>query len=107
MDLLFGNWAMLDASGHDWKLAFLQPDIAVPELHPESPLDHQEQLVFVVMLMPNKLALEFHQLDVLPVQLANDPGAPVIVEEGELLTQVHLGDRSVSEDASDELPLAN
>src|SRR5271165_6158405 len=59
------------------------------------------------MLMPDKLALEFYQFDVLPVQLAHDPGVPVVVEEGELLTQVHLGDRSVSEDASDELPLAD
>src|SRR5271166_2107534 len=98
---------MLDAPGHDQKLAFIQPDVAVTELHAESSVDDQKQLVFVVMLMPDKLAMEFHQLDVLPVQLANDPGAPVVVEEGELLTQVHLGDRSVSEDASDELPLAD
>src|SRR5271166_4011783 len=50
------------------------------------------------MLMRDKLALEFYQLDVLPVQLAHDLRAPVIMEESELLTQVHLGDRSVSED---------
>src|SRR5208337_3644714 len=47
---------------------------------------------------PDKLALEFYQLDVLPVQLAHDPGVPVIVEEGELLLDVHCGDRLVSED---------
>src|SRR5271166_5428047 len=50
------------------------------------------------MLMRDKLALEFYQLDVLPIQLAHDLRAPVIMEESELLTQVHLGDRSVSED---------
>src|SRR5271157_2654396 len=72
--------------------------MAVPELHPESPLDHEKQLVFVVMLMPDELPLEFYQLDVLPVQLAHDPGIPVIVEEGELLLGVHRGDRLVSED---------
>ena len=85
MDLILGNWAMLDAPGHDQKLPFLQPYVAVTELHAEAPVDHQEKFVFVVMLMPDKLALEFYQLDVLPVQLTNDLRAPVVVEEGELL----------------------
>ena len=83
MDLLFGDRSVLDASGHDEELALFQPNVAVPELHPESPLDHQEESVFVVVLVPDKLALEFYQLDVLPVQFANDLGAPVVVEEGE------------------------
>ena len=52
MNLLVGNRAMLDFSWHDEELALLQPDLAVTVLHPESPLDHQEQLVFVVMLVP-------------------------------------------------------
>jgi len=98
---------MLDAPGHDQKLPFLQPYVAVTELHAEAPVDHQEKFIFVVMLMPDKLALEFYQLDMLPVQLTHDLRAPVVVEEGELFTQVHLGDRSVSEDASDELPLTD
>ena len=107
MNFLFRYRAMLDAPGHDEELALFQPDVAIPEFHPESPLDDKEEFIFVVVLVPDKLALEFYQLDVLPVQLPDDPGALVIVEEGELLTQVHLGDRSVSEDASDELPLAD
>ena len=47
----------------------------------------------MVMLMPDELALEFYQLDVLPIQLTHDLGVPVIVEEGELLPDVHLGDQ--------------
>ncbi len=42
MDLLFSNRAMLDASRHNQKLTLFQTDVTVPELHPESPLDHQE-----------------------------------------------------------------
>jgi len=42
------------------------------------------------MLLPDELAPEFYQFDVLPVQLTHDLGALVIVEEGELLRDVHL-----------------
>ncbi len=39
MDLILGNWAVLESSGHDEELAFLQPNVTIPELHPESTLD--------------------------------------------------------------------
>jgi hypothetical protein len=42
MNFRFSDRAMLHASGREEELALLQPDSAVPTLHPESPLDHQE-----------------------------------------------------------------
>ena len=42
MDLLVGDRAVLDASGHDQKLALLELDLSVPKLHAESPFEHQE-----------------------------------------------------------------
>ena len=66
MDLIFSNWAMLHASGHDRNSPSSSQTLAVPELHPESPLDHQEEFIFVVMLMPDELALEFYQLEYCP-----------------------------------------
>ena len=49
------------------EFTLLQPNVAVSVLHPESPFDHHEGFVFVVMLVPHELALELYQLDVLPV----------------------------------------
>ncbi len=60
MDLFICDRAMLHASGHDEELTLLQPDVAIPVLHSESPFDHQEQLVFVVMLVPNEFSQEFY-----------------------------------------------
>ncbi len=42
------------------------------------------------MLMPDKLALELHQLDVLTIQLTHDPRVPVVMEEGELFLDVNF-----------------
>jgi len=49
LNLLLGDRAVLDASWHDEELTFFQPDVAVPVLHPESSLDHQEEFVFVIV----------------------------------------------------------
>ena len=76
--------------GHDEELAFLQPDFSVPVLHAEPALHDEEQLVLVVVLVPDELAEQLHQLDVLAVQFADDLGLPVLVEESQLLGQVYL-----------------
>src|SRR6516165_8933444 len=98
MNLLLSHRSMLNALGNNQELTLFQPDITIPVLHPEPPFHHQEQLVFMVMLVPHEFALKLHQLDMLPVQLTDDLRAPVIVEQGELLPDVHLGDRSAAED---------
>ena len=90
VDLLVGYRAMLDAPGDDEELALLQPDFSIQEVHAEPALHDEEQFVLPIVLMPDELATELDELDVLPVQLANDLRAPVVVEEGELFSDVHL-----------------
>ena len=63
---------MLDAARHDQELALLDPLLPIAKVHPESAPDDQEQLVFVLVVMPDELPLELHQLHVLAVQLADD-----------------------------------
>ena len=48
----------------------------------------QGQLVFPLVAVPDELALELGQLDLLPVQLAGDPRAPQLVEGRQCLAQV-------------------
>src|SRR5262249_42956169 len=57
-------------------------------------LDHQEQLVLVLVMVPEELALELDQLDLLAVQLADDLGTPLVLEPGELFADVHFFDRT-------------
>src|SRR5262249_55094087 len=72
--------SMVDASRNNQELAFFEPDLAIAKLHAESALDHEKQLVLVVMMMPNKRTFEFHQLDQLTVELAGDFRAPMLGE---------------------------
>ena len=96
MNFLLGDGAMFDAPGDDQELPFLQPDLTITELHDEASLHDQEEFVLVVVAVPDELAPELDELDVLAVQLADDFGTPVVVEEGQLLVQVHLADRQAS-----------
>ena len=81
VDLFLGNGAVLHAPWYDHELPLLQPDVAVTILHAELPANDQKQLILLIVLVPDKLALELHEVDVLPVQLADDPRVPMIVEE--------------------------
>ena len=90
MNLIGRDGPVLDAARDDQKLPFFQPERMVPKIHSESPLDDQEQLILVLMMMPDKLSLEFDQLDVLAVQIANDPRIPVVVEQAEFFLDVYF-----------------
>jgi hypothetical protein len=77
MCFLFRNGSMLQAPRHDYQLSFLKPQVLVAELHPESSLHDEEYFVFVVVVLPDELALKFVQLYVLSVELSSDVGLPV------------------------------
>src|SRR5688572_6474626 len=80
LHFLFRYGAVLDAAGHDQEFPFLQPDVAVPELHAETALHDHEELVLMLVVMPDEFALELRELHMLAVELADDLGAPVIGE---------------------------
>ena len=62
---------------------------SVAEVHGQFPLEHKEELVFVVVGMPHKIPLDLRDFDVLPVQSGHDPGVPVVVD------QINLEARSI------------
>jgi len=88
--LLVGNGFMFDLPRHNDELALLHRDRSVPELHPELSLDYQEHLVFVVMVVPDELALKLDQLDQLSIEFAGDVWLPVLVNLGEFIRKVYL-----------------
>ena len=79
---------MFDACGHDNKLALGDALGPVPEFHDEDAFDHEEHLVFFLMGMPFKRALQPGKLDVHTVHLAHDFGLPGFGEEREFLREV-------------------
>src|SRR5262249_20668483 len=88
---LFGcDRAMLDTMRDDQELALFQPDVAVVQLHQQTALHDQEELIFSLVMMPDELAFELDQLDRGIVQLASDFGAPILIEHAKLLRQIHL-----------------
>jgi hypothetical protein len=89
MRLFLGDGAVFDATGHDQELARVQPDVPVPKLHPKVAPDDEEQFVLVVVV-PDERTQELGELDLLPVQLADDPRTPEVAEHRQLLSKVHL-----------------
>src|SRR5262249_848341 len=87
VDLFRSDWPMLDAARHDDELAAFDSHRAIAKLHVEAALENEEELVFILVVMPHELAAEFHQLDMLAVQLADDLGVEVRTEQRQLLPQ--------------------
>ena len=54
---------------------------SVAEVHGQFPLEHKEELVFVVVGVPHKIPLDLRNFDVLTVQRGHDPGVPVVVNQ--------------------------
>lgn len=93
LDLEIRNRAMLDASGDHEEFAGFEFDRAIAELHRETSLVNQEHLVLVLVAVPNKGALELHQLDLLPVEVRRDSRGPVIAERRECRGKVDRAGR--------------
>jgi len=62
----------------------------VAKLHAKFALNYQEELVFVVVMVPHEFALKLDQLDMLAVQFTDDSGAPMVLERGQLVPQRDL-----------------
>ena len=80
--------AMRDAARNDEKVTFVELDGAVAEFHAEAAADDEEEFVFIRVIVPHELALEFDELHVLPVQFADDARIPVVGDERELFVDV-------------------
>src|SRR5688572_8122936 len=81
---------MLHSTRHDDELTRSNLDRPVPELDAEHATHAKEQLVLVVVVMPHEGAFELDELHFLPVQLTDDLGPPMLVDEPQFLGQVDL-----------------
>jgi len=63
----------------------------VLELDAQLAVDDQKQLVGVLMPVPDELALDLDELDLVVVDDGHDLGMPVVGEALELLVEAHRG----------------
>jgi hypothetical protein len=89
---LSGHGAMLHAFGNDVHFPGSERDDLVPELKRHGALENDEDFIRVRVRMPDKLALELDELELVVIHFGNDPGRPRFREPGELVAQV---DRTV------------
>jgi hypothetical protein len=81
---------VLDTARDDEEFTWRQLDDTIAELDTKPAADGQEQLVFVLVVMPHELAPELHELHFLPIQRTDDLGPPVVMNECEFLSEVDL-----------------
>lgn len=83
--LLLGDRPMFYSGRHNKKLAFFELDPPIAQFDIQPAFHDQEHFVCLVMVMPDELAYEFDNLDVLSVELCNDPRRPVFVQEAKFI----------------------
>ena len=84
MGLLLGLGAVLDAPRDHEQLPRVEIDVPVAELNGQTSLQDEEEVIGVVVLVPDELPLQLHDLDVVVVELRDDLRAPVLREGAEL-----------------------
>jgi hypothetical protein len=82
---------VLDAARDDQELARLEPDVvAVREAHEQPALEDPEELVRVVVVVPDEVALELRELDLEVVDLRGDRGLQVSSKEASAAARLTL-----------------
>jgi hypothetical protein len=82
--------AMLNVPRHDEKFAGAQGDGAIPQLDIEFALKHEEKIVGVFMAMPDELAFDPNDHDVIVIEPRNGARRPMVAEALQLLGEIDL-----------------
>ncbi len=91
MGFFVRHGTMLDATWHDEEFPFVECDFSVTEKYADSPPNHEEQFVLVLMSMPDEVAEEFPQTHHLSVEFACHARRPHVLDGSEFLLQIdHL-----------------
>jgi len=70
--------------GDDHEFALIDPQVSIAQPDQQTALEHEEQLILVSVVVPDKLALELDQLELHVVDLVGDLGAPVVLKRFQL-----------------------
>src|SRR5919108_6348441 len=81
---------VLDALWDHGELARSKLDGATSQLDPKASFDHIEELVFMLVVVPDEIALELDGFDVEVIDLADDLRGPVFLDAPELVLDIHF-----------------
>src|SRR5215204_292741 len=79
---------MFDAAWHDEQIALPQLHGAVAEFDLELALEHEKEIVGVRIAVPDELALDLDDLDLVAVHRCHDAWREALVEQRELLREI-------------------
>jgi hypothetical protein len=88
VNFFVGDGAMFDAARDNDEFTFAHRGFAIAEFHAQSAFDDQKELVFVVVMMPDKLAFEFNGFDVAVVDFADDARIAIVGEKAEFILEI-------------------
>ena len=77
MGLVLGDRPVLNALGHYEYFARTKSNSAVSQLNRDMPNENQEEIVRIVMLVPNEFALDLHDHEVVTVEAADNSRLPI------------------------------
>jgi hypothetical protein len=86
--LLIGDRAVLDAARDDEDVALAELDVSVTEPDCQPPLEDEKEIVRFGVRVPDELALDLSDLDLVVVVVADDPRLEVLVEGRERLREI-------------------
>jgi hypothetical protein len=85
---VFGIGLVFDALPDDEHFARRQLDRSVAKINQQNPLQHDEGLIGILVIVPNEVALELHDLELVVVHFRYDLRLPLLVEQSELFAEV-------------------
>src|SRR5580704_16551331 len=87
-DLFFGKWLVLNALGDDEHLP--RPDMhgAVAKIDAQFAIENQKRLVSLGVIMPDEVALDTDDLELIFVHLRNNARLPEVFNQTELLEEI-------------------
>src|SRR5687767_9215870 len=80
--------AMLHSLRHDIQLTWPESYVPVSQLDGNAPLQHEKKVIRVVVFVPNELALELYDPQVVAVELTDRSRLPILAECCELLGEI-------------------
>ena len=86
--LLVRDGTMLHAARDDEELSLAELNVPVAQLDRQPPLQDEKEVVRVGVRVPDELALELPDLNLVVVVVADDPRLEVLVEGRELLREI-------------------
>jgi hypothetical protein len=63
-------------------------DRAIPKIDSQITFHHDERLISILVVMPNEVSLQLHDLELVVVHFGDDLWLPLLVEQPELLAEV-------------------